>query len=140
MIFKDQNLVQRKRMAKKEPYVPSRIKSFGFALAGMRDILRTEHNARIHALFTLLVVLLASWLHIGEVQFTLIIIVITLVWITEALNTVFELVIDIVSPAYTETARRAKDIAAAAVLIASLGAFLTGIAILLPPLLAKFGF
>jgi len=127
-------------MLKKKHFNVSRIKSFGFAIEGVKDILRTEHNARIHALFTLLAMSLAVWLHVGNVQFTLIIIVITLVWITEALNTVLELVIDIVSPAYTETARRAKDIAAAAVLIASLGALLTGAAILLPPLLAKFGF
>ena len=127
-------------MKKKEHYVPSRIKSFACAIVGLKDIIRTEHNARIHALFTVLAILLSIWLHIDQVQFTLIIIVITLVWITEALNTVFELVIDIVSPAYTETARRAKDIAAAAVLIASLGAFLTGSAILLPPLLSKIGF
>jgi diacylglycerol kinase len=127
-------------MVIKEHYVPSRIKSFGFAIAGLKDILRTEHNARIHALFTVLTVLLSVWLHIGQVQFTLIIIVITLVWITEALNTVFELVFDIVSPEYTETARRAKDIAAAAVLIASLGALLIGSVILLPPFLSKIGF
>jgi diacylglycerol kinase len=127
-------------MAKKGNFIASRIESVRFAVAGLKDILRTEHNARIHALFTLLAVLLSVWLHIDQIRFILIIIVIALVWITESLNTVFELVIDIVSPAYTETARRAKDIAAAAVLIASLGAFLTGLAILLPPFLSKIGF
>jgi diacylglycerol kinase len=127
-------------MMKKEHFIASRIRSIRFAVAGLKDILRTEHNARIHVVFTLVALLMSVWLRISQVQLVLIVIVIMLVWITEALNTVLELVIDIVSPVYTETARRAKDIAAAAVLIASLGALLTGAAIFIPPLLSMIGF
>lgn len=80
---------------------------------------------------------LSAWLQIGSVEFVFIVIVISLVWITEAFNTVLEIVIDIVSPRYTSAARRAKDIAAAAVLVASIGAFVAGIVLLGPPLLFK---
>jgi hypothetical protein len=59
------------------------------------------------------------------------------VWVAEAFNTVFEIVVDIASPQYSYAARRAKDIAAAAVLIASLGAVALGLVILGPPLLKK---
>jgi len=103
-----------------------RIKSFGFALCGLRDIVATEHNAKLHAFFTVMAIGLSLWLKIDRLELLFIIVVICLVWVTEAVNTVFELVIDIVSPQYTETAKRAKDMAAAAVLIASMGALSVG--------------
>ena len=62
-----------------------------------------------------------------------------MVWITEAINTVLEIVIDIVSPRFSQPAKRAKDIAATAVLFASLGAFIAGCVILVPTFLIKFG-
>ena len=114
--------------------------SFKHALNGLKDILATEHNAVIHAIMTVIVLVLSSWLQVGTIRFVFIIIVISLVWITEALNTVLEIVIDIVSPEYTQAAKRAKDIAAAAVLFASLGALTTGLVILGPPLLDKLIF
>ena len=126
-------------MSKNESFVKARIKSIGYALAGLKDILKTEHNAWVHAFATVVVLLLSAWLRLDTIKLIIIIIFITLVWISEAFNTVLELVIDIVSPEYSETARRAKDIAATAVLIAALGAFAAGLIILGPPLLAKFG-
>lgn len=126
-------------MAEKESFFEGRIKSIGYALAGLKDILKTEHNAWVHAVCTVVALSLAAWLHIGMVKFMIIIIVISLVWIAEAFNTVLELVIDIVSPEYCETARRAKDIAATAVLFAALGALVAGVIILGPPLLSRLG-
>jgi len=120
-------------------FLKERGASFKHALNGLKDILVTEHNAVIHAVMTLIVLVMASWLQIGTIKFVFIIIVITLVWITEALNTVLEIVIDIVSPEFTEAAKRAKDIAAAAVLFASMGALATGLVVLGPPLLIKLG-
>ena len=113
--------------------------SLGHAVRGLRDILKTEHNARVHACFTITVLALSAWLEIDILHFVLIVLVIALVWITESLNTVLEIVFDIVSPQYTEFAKRAKDIAAAAVLVASFGAAVTGFILLGPPLLAKLG-
>ena len=72
-------------------------------------------------------------------EFVLIIIVITLVWVAEAFNTVLEIIVNMVSPRYTTVAKRAKDIAAGAVLVAALGAFCVGIFLLGPPLLKKLG-
>ena len=120
-------------------FLQDRHQSFGHAMRGLKDILKTEHNARVHAVFTVIVLAVAAWLRIDILHFVLIVLVITLVWITESLNTVLEIVIDIVSPQYTEFAKRAKDVAAAAVLVAAIGAAVTGIIILGPPLLAKLG-
>jgi Raf kinase inhibitor-like YbhB/YbcL family protein len=84
------------------------------------------------------VLLLAFWLRIELVPMCFIILAIITVWMAEAFNTVFEIVVDIASPKYTPTARRAKDIAAAAVLFAAIGACALGTLILAPPLMKKF--
>jgi len=126
-------------MKTKKNIIQERINSFRYAFVGLRDILGTEHNAWVHAISTIIVVLMSIWLRLQAIEFILIIIVIILVWISEAFNTVLEIVIDIVSPEYTDAARRAKDIAAAGVLFSAMGAFLTGVIILGPPLLVKLG-
>lgn len=112
----------------------SRLRSVGHACDGLRDILTTEHNAWIHAVFTVIVIPLALLLRIDFREFALIVIVIVLVWVAEAFNTVLEVVVDMVSPRYSKAAKRAKDIAAGAVLMASLGAVVVGGALLGPPL------
>jgi diacylglycerol kinase (ATP) len=120
-------------------FLKSRVDSLKYALTGLRDIVRTEHNARIHAFCTVVTLGLAAWLEIEGARLVLVVLAIALVWIAEAFNTVFELVVNIVSPEYCETARRAKDLAATAVLFAAMAAFITGFVIILPPFLAKFG-
>jgi diacylglycerol kinase (ATP) len=117
----------------------SRVKSFFHAFSGLGDILSTEHNAWIHAVLTVLSLSLSIWLRIHFTEFVLIIIVITLVWVAEAFNTVLEIVVDMVSPRYSKAAKRAKDIAAGAVLVASIGAAAVGFCIFVPPLMAKLG-
>ena len=120
-------------------FIKNRCESFKYAFEGLRDICKREHNAWVHICFTIIVLALSAWLQIDSVKFAFIIIVISLVWITEAFNTVLEIVIDIVSPQYTKAARRAKDIAAAAVLVASIGALICGVVLLGPPLFFKLG-
>ena len=100
----------------------------------------TEHNAWIHAIFTVIVLSLALWLQISFLEFVLIVIVITLVWVAEAFNTVLEIVVNMVARRYSNVAKRAKDIAAGAVLVAAIGAAIVGVCILGPPLLNKLGF
>ncbi len=57
----------------------------------------------------------------------------------ELLNTALEELIDLVSPGYNELAGRAKDLAAAAVLVAAFATLVVNVVILLPPLLARLG-
>ena len=121
-------------------FIQDRIESFKNAIVGLKDILLTEHNAWVHAVMTVFVLGLAWWLRIDHVHFILILIFICMVWVAEAFNTVLEIVIDIVSPQFNQAARRAKDIAAAAVLFASLGALIAGLVLMGPSLLARLGF
>ena len=93
----------------------------------------TEHNAWVHALVTILVLDFAWWLGINRHDFAFIIIAIVIVWTVEAFNTVLEIMADlVVGQRYSKIVKRAKDIAAAAVLIAAIGAVGVGMAILWP--------
>ena len=119
----------------------SRFESFSHAIRGLTDMLTTEPNAWLHLAMTAIVLLLAWWLQIEKEPLTLIIIVIVGVWMAEAFNTVLEIVVDLVSSGeYSEAAKRAKDIAAAAVLIASIGATIIGLIVLGPPLFSRLSF
>ena len=114
----------------------SRLESIGYAARGFRDMLLTEPNAWIHAVLTIFALDLAWWLHINHAEFALIVISIVMVWVAEAFNTVLEIMADlVVTPQrYSRIVKRAKDIAAGAVLAASVGALAVGIVILGPPL------
>ncbi|MBI4115055.1 MAG: diacylglycerol kinase family protein [Candidatus Omnitrophica bacterium] len=119
-------------------WILGRIRSFVFSFAGLKDMLKTQHNAWIHGAMTVLVLLVAWWLGLDPVKFGLIVLAIVGVWVAEAFNTVSEVVADIVSPRYSLGAKRAKDIAAGAVLIAAMGSVLIGITVLGPPLYQRF--
>ena len=116
----------------------SRVASFGHALRGVKLLLAGQVNARLHLLAATLAVLLGAWLGISRVEWALLSAVIGLVLCAEALNTGIEIVVDLVSPQWHRLARDAKDMAAAGVLLASLGALATGAWIFLPRLLARF--
>jgi diacylglycerol kinase (ATP) len=116
--------------------IRSRFESIRHAARGFRDMLLTEPNAWVHAILTILALDLAWWLRIDRTSFALVIIAIVMVWVAEAFNTVLEMMADlVVTPQrYSRTVKRAKDIAAGAVLIASVGALAVGLTILGPPL------
>ncbi len=126
-------------MNRVKKFFSGRLKSFKYAFAGLKDILATEYNAWIHAVMTVVILSLSIWLRLDFVKFVLIIIVITLVWVAEAFNTVLEVIVNMVSPRYSEAARRAKDIAAGAVLVAAIGAAAVGVMLLGPLLIDKLG-
>jgi len=116
-------------------FVPGRIASFRFALRGIRLLLRTQTNARIHAAATLLVVTLGCWQGVTAAQWGLLAVAITLVWLAETLNTAIERLTDLVSPEFRPLAGEVKDLAAAAVLLSALGAVAVACAVFGPSLL-----
>ena len=118
--------------------LPHRIRSFKHAFHGLAVVLQSQHNARIHAASTAAILILSYWLQIGKIKFALILLAITCVWVTECFNTVFEILTTIASPSYSAKAKRAKDVAAGAVLTASIAAVAIGIMLLGPPLIQRF--
>lgn len=115
--------------------VASRLRSFEHALRGLREIVRSEHNAWIHLAGTVGVIAAGLLLQIDRGDWLAIVLVIVAVWSAEALNTAFEALCDVASPEFHPSVARAKDIAAAAVLISALGAVVVGLIVFGPRLL-----
>jgi diacylglycerol kinase len=118
---------------------PSRLRSFAHAFAGMVHVLRTQRNAWIHAVMTVLVVALGLWLRIPLADWPPLLMAVALVWMAEFINSALEAIVDLASPGRHPLARVGKDVGAAAVLIAALSAAAVGLIIFLPPLLERLG-
>jgi len=115
-----------------------RKKSFGYAIKGLCALYR-ETNARIHAVATALVIALGAALGLSPLDWTLIAIAATVVWVAEALNTALEALSDAAVPEHSPHIAIAKDVAAGAVLLASLGAVAVGLLVFVPHLAARLG-
>ena len=120
-------------------WVIGRKRSFGYALRGLNTLYR-ETNARLHAVATGLVIALGVAFSLKPLEWTLLAIAATVVWVAEALNTALEALSDATVPEYSPHIAVAKDVAAGAVLLASLGALAVGLLVFLPHLTARFGF
>ena len=114
-----------------------RIQSFGYAFSGWYYVIRTQHNAWIHAVASIAVFGVAAWLQVPARDWAVLILTIMAVWMAEFMNTAIEAVVDMTMPDHHPLAKVAKDVAAAAVLVGACGAVLIGLLILGPPLLEK---
>ncbi|MFO7534915.1 MAG: diacylglycerol kinase family protein [Kiritimatiellia bacterium] len=112
------------------------LRSVGYALAGVRVLMETQHSAHIHALATLLVAGLAAVLRLPIADWCWLTLAIAMVWFAETINTAVEFLCDVVSPGFSPMIKNVKDVAAAAVFFAITGAVIIGFLILGPPLLA----
>ena len=118
-------------------FIHSRIRSFGHAFRGWEYVLKTQHNAWIHAVVSLIVFILAFWLKLPTHDWAILILTSTMVFAAEFVNTAIEAVVDLASPVHHPLAKVGKDVGAAAVLIAALAAVIIGLLILGPPLWEK---
>jgi undecaprenol kinase len=115
---------------------PSFFTSVKHALDGIGIILKEEKNMRSHALVGLIPLLLAWFFESSPMEWIVIIFCIFLVIIMEFLNTIFENVVDLVTDyEYHPLAKKAKDIAAGAVLVTAFFAILIAAIIFLPKFL-----
>ena len=112
----------------------TRRRSFTHAFSGLGYVFRTQKNAWIHALATVLATAAGFWLQISETGWAVLALIITAVWAAECFNTAIEATVDLVSPQLHPLAKIAKDCAAAAVLITAIGAVTVGILLFGPPL------
>ena len=110
----------------------ARLHSFRYALAGLRTLLLTQHNAWIHAAATGLVVAAGLVLGLSPAEWCWLVLAMTLVWMAEALNTALEFLADAVTQEFHPLILQAKDVAAAAVLIAAIGALVIGLLVFGP--------
>jgi len=96
--------------------------SFTHAFRGIYTLVKTQHNALIHLTVTLTVVVSGFLLSIEAGDWALLVIAICIVWVAEALNTAIEFLSDAVTLEWNEAIGKAKDVAASAVLVASIAA------------------
>lgn len=116
-------------------YLQGRLRSVGFALQGLRAFWATQPNARIHAVATVGVVVAGWYCQISRSDWLALVLAIALVWVAEALNTGIEWAVDLASPEHHPLAGKAKDVAAAGVLLASLAALVVGLLVFVPQLI-----
>lgn len=104
----------------------------------MAIAISSQQNMWIHLLAAALVIIAGFLLNISRMEWIAIILVITLVIALEIMNTAIEVFVDWVSPEQHPQAGKIKDLAAGAVLVAAIGAAITGAMIFLPKITALF--
>jgi diacylglycerol kinase (ATP) len=105
---------------------PSIIESFNFAIEGVVHVLRTQRNMRVHFAVAVIVLVLAVVVGVSKIELITLLIAIAFVLVAEMINTAIEGAIDAATTTFDPMAKLAKDIAAGAVLIASVTAVAVG--------------
>jgi diacylglycerol kinase (ATP) len=109
---------------------PSLLQSFNYAFEGVIWVLRTQRNMRIHFAIATIVLVLAFAYGVSKLELIALILAIAFVLIAEMVNTAIEAATDIATTSFDPLAKLAKDIAAGAVLIATLTAIAVGYLVL----------
>jgi diacylglycerol kinase (ATP) len=111
------------------------IQSFRYAHLGVSHALRHERNLWIHLLAAIVVLLISVGLKVSALELAVIVLTITLVIVTEMINTAVEEAVNLVKPENHPLAALAKNLAAGAALSAASGAVAVGLLILMPRLM-----
>jgi diacylglycerol kinase len=114
------------------------LKGFAYAFSGILATFKTEINFRVHFFATIIAVLLGLFLSLSVFEWLWIFLAIALVMSMELINTALEALSDSISLEYNPLIEKAKDAAAAAVLVVSIFALLIGLCIFIPKLLGLF--
>ena len=119
-------------------FLRSRARSFKYAFEGWWYVIRTQRNAWIHTVVSILVILLCLWLRLSPRDWAVIILAIAMVWAAEFFNTALEAIVDLASPENNHLAKIGKDVGATAVLIAAGASIIIGFLIMGPRLWEEF--
>ena len=106
--------------------------SFKYAFRGLRTVLSSEHNARLHLLFAVLALLMSILLKISIEEWLFVVISIIMVFFAEIVNTAIEKTLDLISQQHNQLVKLIKDMTAAGVLVTALGAIIVASIVFLP--------
>jgi diacylglycerol kinase len=109
-------------------------KSIGIAFDGIIDLIKSENNAKIHLISTIVVIIVGLKLQFLAIEWLWISLAIAGVWVAELINTAIEKLTDLVSPEINPIAKKVKDYAAGAVLVMAIWAIFVFCLISLPHL------
>ncbi|MDR1835933.1 MAG: diacylglycerol kinase [Fusobacteriaceae bacterium] len=107
----------------------SYIDGLNTAIMGIIDAIRTEYHMKFHCFCTVIVITVCVFLNVTKTEILILSLSIGFVWVTELFNTAIETAVDLVTDQYSDLAKRAKDIASGAVLVAAVNAIVCGILI-----------
>ena len=125
-------------MSRVKSFLIRRIKSFKYAINGLKYVVNTQTNFKIHLTAAAISIALAAILKISTLEWISLTMTIFFVLICETINTVIEQIMDYLSPNFDKRVGLIKDIAAAAVLLSAIMAVVVGTIIFLPKLIAVF--
>ena len=109
-----------------------RINAFKYALSGLRCFFIETPHAKFHLLAVAVVCSAGFFWNISTIEWAIVLLCMGLVISLEAINSALEYTVDIVSPTYNELAKKAKDVAAGAVLVAAFVSFIIALLIFMP--------
>lgn len=112
--------------------IRGRLASFRHAIVGVKTLVAETHNARLHLLATVLVLSAGLYLDVGRGDWLALVITLALVWLAEAMNSALEYLCDAAVPEQHPLIGKAKDVAAAGVLICSGFAVVVALLVFLP--------
>lgn len=115
--------------------IRGRVQSFRYAWYGLALMLRSQHNAWLHAFASVCITSAGMLFRLTGGEWCWIILAIMAVWTAEALNTALEFLADASTPEFHPLVKCAKDVAAGGVLISALGSVAIGLLVLGPHLL-----
>jgi diacylglycerol kinase (ATP) len=116
--------------------IANRVRSIMCATRGILIMLLSVRNAWLHGIATAIVVVAGIVCGITRLEWCALVLAMVAVWTAEALNTALELLCDVTMPDFHPLINQAKDVAAGAVLICAIGAFIVGLIIFAPYVLA----
>jgi diacylglycerol kinase (ATP) len=105
---------------------PSLLESFNYAFEGIIHVLRTQRNMRIHFFAAAVVLVAALATGVSKLELIALLLAIAFVMIAEMINTAIEGAVDVSTTSFDPNAKLSKDIAAGAVLIATVNAVAVG--------------
>jgi diacylglycerol kinase (ATP) len=114
------------------------IKSFRYAFNGIGALFKRERNARIHLVIFCCVVAAGFFFSLTAIEWIVIVIVGSLVFAAEAINTSVEILANVISPELHPQIKLVKDIAAGSVLLTAIAAVVAGFIVFLPKIIVLF--
>lgn len=114
--------------------------SFKNAIDGLVWVIKTQRNFKIQLFLSLLSIVGGFYFKITHEEFLVIGILITVGLVIEVINTAIEEAIDAIHKDWQEAIKIAKDVAASAMLIFSIGAFIIACIIFIPHIISSFQF
>jgi diacylglycerol kinase (ATP) len=106
------------------------LRSFNHAFQGLVYAVRYQRNMRIHMAVALVVLVVSVFLNVSRLELVVVFATIAFVLMAELINTAVEAVVDIVTDEFDPRAKVAKDVAAAAVLVAAINALVVAYLVL----------